>query len=144
MGLKPDMITDVPRLLNVAESAAQLSPDAHTSRQILGSTRFRAGRNDEARQALERAIRIYGGEGYAADLLLLSMCCHRLQRPADAQRYLKIATEMIEQADTGLVQVGTQRIVPINYVWWQRLSIAVLHREAEEMIRGQGDQRKIP
>jgi Flp pilus assembly protein TadD len=120
--LAPSAVADLKPVVQLAEKAAQKSPNDPNVLNTLGALLYRAGRYEEAVERLKEAItKSPMKKGSAWDWLFLAMAQQKLGQPEEARNCLAKAGEFMKAMGTS---------------WDRRLELQVLHREAEALVNG--------
>jgi WD40 repeat protein/serine/threonine protein kinase/tetratricopeptide (TPR) repeat protein len=133
----PDALDDYAPLLILAEKAVTLDRHNYPCARALGGALLRAGRLEPAVKQLQKALSLQPGATSAS--LLLAMAHHRLGHADDARRWLDKAVQKIEQVFRQRPKnAGSEAtaVAPDELLWTERLSLQLLRREAEALIRG--------
>jgi tetratricopeptide (TPR) repeat protein/tRNA A-37 threonylcarbamoyl transferase component Bud32 len=93
------------------------------NRPVVGAVLYRAGRFKDALQSLEDSLA--SNEGSPAwHFLLLAMTCHRIDRSAEATKWLAKAVIAIEDGEDAE-----------EWEWHDRLELQLLRQEAEDLLK---------
>ncbi|HZT81712.1 MAG TPA: tetratricopeptide repeat protein, partial [Gemmataceae bacterium] len=125
--LAPDAVPDLKPLLLRAERAAAASPGHAPALQAWGALLYRSGQYAAAVQRLEEAAKSRKAAD-PLDALLLAMAHQRAGRPDEARKWLRQASEAINEASRQKPEAG-------GPTWGQRLAWQVLHKEAGELVK---------
>jgi WD40 repeat protein/serine/threonine protein kinase/tetratricopeptide (TPR) repeat protein len=135
--LGADGLEDYAPLLDIAEKTVRRARLDYACARALGGALLRAGRLEAAVQQLQKVASLEPGVPFAP--LLLAMAHHRLGHADEARRWLDKAGQMIEQVlrqRPKTVASEDTITAPDELVWTERLSLQLLRREAEALIRG--------
>jgi serine/threonine protein kinase/Tfp pilus assembly protein PilF len=113
-------------VLKLAEFAA--NNHVWASQRTLGAALYRAGRYDDALKQLREADKASAGDRPALTWLLLAMVYQRLDKPAEARRWLDEADKWTEQASRA--KPGTNGAL----AWYQRTEVDCLAEEARALV----------
>lgn len=132
--LAPDAVADWTKPLKLAEHAHAADAKNYDKINQLGAVLYRAGRFKEAAQRLteaEAAFKPLPGTRTTIvyTWLFQAMAHHRLGRGADAARWLKKAAQAIDEPSPTTGQD------PGANTWNRRLTMQLLRREAEELLK---------
>lgn len=131
--LAPGAVTDFARLLQFAEKAVASDPTNYAYLKVLGATLYRAGRFEESVEQLNRAGLAYdanpGGSCLTYNWLFLAMAHHRLSHTEEAQEWLAKAARRMDQP------TQEERLEPGAAEWNRKLTLQLLRREAEELLK---------
>jgi WD40 repeat protein/ribosomal protein S27E len=117
---------DTTRAVALAERAvSQRNSSPFVAVNTLGAALYRAGRYEEAIQALEYAIQLRDNHGNWEDLFFLAMAHFRLGRVHEAERALMEGTRIVDQ-----------ELDPVLREWENRLVASILLHEARALIYG--------
>jgi WD40 repeat protein/serine/threonine protein kinase/tetratricopeptide (TPR) repeat protein len=129
--LRGEAVSDVARVLRLAEQAAAAFPDRPFSIQILGAALYRAGRPEGAVQLLTRWNDRNRSSSDPHGWLFLAMAHHRLGRVEEARRWLERAARSIDQLPAPGSQTDRGALT-----WSFRLELELLRREAQTLLEG--------
>jgi tetratricopeptide (TPR) repeat protein len=121
----PDALTDLKRLIPLAEIAAMLGPG---NVRILGAVRFRVGDYENAIKCLEGTIKTQPPRAW--DWLFLAMAHHRCNNTNQAEACLEKAVRWIDDIKAkdphgnGL------------WGWTEQVETQILRDEAERLVKG--------
>jgi Flp pilus assembly protein TadD len=141
--LAADALDDYAPLLDLAEKAVTRARNNYACARALGGALLRAGRPEAAVQQLQEALSLQPGASSAS--LLLAIAHHRLGHADEARRWLDKAVQRTEQVlrqrpkNAGL---DATDLAPDELPWNERLSLQLLRREAETLIRGPAEKGK--
>jgi tetratricopeptide (TPR) repeat protein len=136
--LAPNGVKDWDRLVKLAEMALRTDPKSERFSSTLGATLYRAGRFGEAIQRLKEVVGwdqaettwIRTSPSYA--WFFLAMAHQRLGQTEEGRKCL-------DEGIKGMEQETKNKDLP----WNHRLTLQLLRREAEELVKGSGaDQAK--
>jgi WD40 repeat protein/tetratricopeptide (TPR) repeat protein len=116
----PESGADWERLRGFADKALERAPADDDLWAARGAVRYRAGRLEEACGALDKAVLVQGKGGNGWELYLLAMARQRLGEKDRAREYLDHAARWDGSGDP----------------WHYRLSLTLLRREAEALVKG--------
>jgi tetratricopeptide (TPR) repeat protein len=119
--LPPDTVPDIKRVVSLAQRAFDSNPDDVGYLESLGAALYRAGKYQDAKRYLDRAVRRYGNGGRVRTQLLLALVHQRLDDAAKAKTWLARAVKQLEATKSPL--------------WEQRVLCRQLHQEAQELLR---------
>jgi WD40 repeat protein/Flp pilus assembly protein TadD len=125
--LAPGAVSDTARLVRLAERAVAGEPADPMRLNTLGAALYRAGRFDEAARQLEEAVRVHGHEGNPEDWLFLALVNQRLDKPAEARRWLTKAARWLDKK--AAARKSPDVIDPLP--WDRYLELRLLLGEAE-------------
>jgi WD40 repeat protein len=129
----PDAVQDYRGMVRDLERAAARHPTSCYFYHPLGAVLYRAGRTSAAVANITQALHFHtrdGGTPY--DALFLALAHHRLGHREEARQWLDRAGEWIDRQQHA-TPVGSPR--PL-FPWFQRLELALLHREARAALEG--------
>jgi tetratricopeptide (TPR) repeat protein len=127
--LRPDGGPGLGDALALAEKAVAVDGKDPYAARALGAALLRGARPKEAAQVLEQAVKAQNG---GTDVgLLLAVAHHRQGHPDEARRWLDTAVLQIEQS-------RNSRVWGSGVPWSERLSVELLRREAEALVKGAG------
>jgi WD40 repeat protein/Flp pilus assembly protein TadD len=139
-----DGLEDYAPLLDFAEEAVTLDRrDSYGCARALGGALLRAGRLEAAVQQLEKAASLQPGTPSTS--LLLALAHHRLGHADEARQCLDKAVQQMEQLTRQRPKnAGSEAtdVAPDELLWTERLSLQLLRREAETLIRGPAEKGK--
>ena len=121
---------DPDRLVLLAEKAVAQNRTT-ICLNTLGAALYRAGRDQDAINTLVEAIRVHGRSGTPSDWLFLAMAHHSLGRTDDAQQWLDKAARWI---DLAIKQQESGGSVEPFFTWNHQIELAILRREADELL----------
>ncbi|HEV3263823.1 MAG TPA: tetratricopeptide repeat protein [Gemmataceae bacterium] len=138
--LAPDAVADYPGLLRWAEKLAAGQPKDFVRLSPLGAALYRAGRFAEAAQRLKEAHGAFSPADekrttIAYSEFFLAMVHHHLGRAEEARKWLEKAGR---HAEEGQVKKPEDAASPARVPWNRRLTLQLLRREAEVLIKGTG------
>jgi tetratricopeptide (TPR) repeat protein len=114
-----------------AEKAVSQNPNSGEFVGILGECLYRKGDFDGAIGRLEESVRTDAGIGAHWRQLFLAMAHHRLGHTAQAEAYLKQASDWIEKNAQEKLQAGAELTSPLP--WTIRLDAQLLREEAQAL-----------
>jgi Flp pilus assembly protein TadD len=141
--LAPDGFEDYAPLLDLAGKAVTFDRHDYTCARALGGALLRAGRLEAAVQQLEKAASLQPEASSVS--LLLALAHHRLGRADQARQWLDKAVQRMEQLSRQRPKnAGSEAyaVAPDELVWTERLSLLLLRREAETLIRSPAEKGK--
>jgi tetratricopeptide (TPR) repeat protein len=128
----PEAVSDYPRLLELAESAASTYSSRSAERAaMLGAVFYRAGKFDDAIEQLNLAIQLHALRDSARERILLAMAHYRLNHDENARRAFANAIELLAR-EADLTNAGgiTNDAAP----WHKRLELQLLLRDAQTLL----------
>ncbi|MBI3463760.1 MAG: protein kinase, partial [Planctomycetes bacterium] len=128
--LASDSVTDLQRLVQLAELAAATDPKDYALLNTLGIASYRAGKSESAVRKLTEAIGAHERGGGAVDWLFLAMAHHRLGQTAESREWLDKATTWIDR-ETNAKTRGT---LGSRLTWQERLEIQLFRQEADSTL----------
>jgi WD40 repeat protein/tetratricopeptide (TPR) repeat protein len=139
--LAGDALDDYGPLLELARKAVTINPHDYAYARTLGGALLRAGRLQAAVQQLQKASSLDPSTS-----LLLAMAHHHLGHADEARQWLDKAVQQIEQVLRQRPKnAGTEAtaLAPDEFAWTERLSLQLLRRDAEALIRGPAAKGKV-
>jgi tetratricopeptide (TPR) repeat protein len=141
--LGANALEDYAPLLDLARKAATRDRFGYSCARALGGALLRASRPEAAVQQLEKAASM---EPLAPTAwLLLAMAHQRLGHADEARRSLdkavQQATQLLQKRPKNTGSKATA-LAPDEMIWTERLSLQLLRREAETLIRGPAEKGK--
>jgi WD40 repeat protein/tRNA A-37 threonylcarbamoyl transferase component Bud32 len=127
----PDVVPDAAELIQLADKAQESRIVRHHVIKLRGAALYRAGRFQEAAEALRRAIREEGKGGDRWEQLFLAMALHQLQQKPEAQQWLDQAIRGTEALQGNAMSVPKGDELD----WTYRLDVAMLRLEAEALLK---------
>jgi tetratricopeptide (TPR) repeat protein len=94
--LLPDGVSNWSRIVEISERAVAADPQNHSLINTLGVALFRAGRNDEALDTLQKAINISDSDSDLMDRLFVAMIYAQMGRSVDALSLFQAVEEEIK------------------------------------------------
>ncbi|MBW3540206.1 MAG: tetratricopeptide repeat protein [Planctomycetes bacterium] len=143
--LAPKAVADLSPVVALAEEAASKKPDDPFVQNTLGAVLYRAGRFQQAVDALHEADRLLqkpkaGLNSSPADnWYFLAMAYHRLEDRDEAQNWLDKANEWTDRL---LQQQESETAGPV--VWNRRLTLELLRQEAGGLLARQSQPVAAP
>jgi tetratricopeptide (TPR) repeat protein len=135
--LAPDAVADWKVPLRLAEAVVVDNSKSNVALCNLGALLYRTGQFEEALQRLTEAERTYQPDiddkysTIAFSWLFLALTHQRLGHAAEAKRWHDKAAQRIDQAMQKSKESAAGNALP----WSQQLSLQLLSREAEELLR---------
>jgi tetratricopeptide (TPR) repeat protein len=135
--LAPEAVADSAALLLWAREVAAGEPKSFVRLTALGAALYRAGRPEEAVQRLNEANASYQPAderriARAYTWCFLALAHHRLGHAEEARQWLD---RMVRHTEHGREKEGSGAVAP----WNRRLTLQLLRREAEELLKVQND-----
>jgi tetratricopeptide (TPR) repeat protein len=132
--LAPDAVADWTKLLSFVEKAHADDGKNYDTVNHLGAVLYRAGRFQEAAQRLVEAEAAFQQTPSTRSTIVYNwffqaMAHHRLGHTTEAASWLKKAVQDIDEPSPKTAQV------PTNNTWNRRLTLQLLRREAEELLK---------
>jgi serine/threonine protein kinase/tetratricopeptide (TPR) repeat protein len=132
--LGPDAVADWTKLLKLVEKTHAEGGKDYDALNHLGAVLYRAGRIDEAAQALTDAEAAFQQipsmrSTIAYNWLIQAMTQHRLGHTVEAASWLKKAVQDIDDPSPKTAQDRAKN------AWNRRLTLQLLRREAEELLK---------
>jgi tetratricopeptide (TPR) repeat protein len=132
LAVRPDpTVRDPDGAVEHAQKAVDLLPQDGNSWNTLGAAYYRAEKWDAAREALEKATQLRGGNGDGRDWFFLAMVHCRLGHADEARQWLEKGSTWLDQP--GPVLPKTASGTPLTPE--QKEELQALRREAEELLR---------
>jgi WD40 repeat protein/Flp pilus assembly protein TadD len=125
----PQAVPDLEPAVELARLAVRANPKNHYPRNTLGAILIRAGQYQEAVRELNEAIKLHGRGGTSWNFLFLAMAHHQLGKQSEARSWL--ARGLGPNASTE---------IELNEI--QRLTLQLLRREAEALLKGSAPAEK--
>jgi tetratricopeptide (TPR) repeat protein len=129
--LAPEGAADYTVVVRLAEKRLSAVPGNASANIALGAALYRAGRYDDAVERLQASLKAHGNRGSVHAWLFLAMAHQRLEHADDASKWLEKAAGAIDRL-TRARPPGDRVSLP----WDQRLSLQLLLREAEALVKG--------
>jgi WD40 repeat protein/serine/threonine protein kinase len=145
--LSPASGADPDRIVSLAQNLLAKSSRDHWHVTQLGAALYRAGRFDEAVKRLSEATEL-SADPYRTNMLqtwfFLAMAHHRLAHAEEARRWLDKAIQGTDEALKSPAEPAGKPgnltgVIPPN--WHRRLTLRLVRREAEELIRAPSTTR---
>jgi tetratricopeptide (TPR) repeat protein len=142
--LAPNAGVDPAQLVSLAERASGKPPEDLWGAIRIGAALYRAGRFDEAVKRLNEATALDADPSRTNMLctwFFLAMAHRRLGHADEARRWLEKATRATEEALKPPAEPPGKSAEPSGAIppsWKGKLTLQLLHREAEEQIQGPG------
>jgi len=134
--LVPEPVGDRDELLALAKVAARTGQSRYV--RTLAMAHYRQGRVAEARELLQKVSTApYRGYSKAKTLFFLAMAHHRLGESNEAQRRLQEAVREFDRAAAGIKNGNYGRL------WRRWMTVAIVRREAESLIRAATKPREV-
>jgi serine/threonine protein kinase/tetratricopeptide (TPR) repeat protein/WD40 repeat protein len=129
--LVPNALPDIEPALRLAERVARAQPRQYACDCTLALALYRTGRFHDAEQLLTDAQRRHDQGGEAHSWLLLALTHARLDRQAEARRWLDRAGHWLDDAAADRSAKGGSGALR----WWQRLELQLLRQEVEQVLK---------
>jgi tetratricopeptide (TPR) repeat protein/serine/threonine protein kinase len=130
--LTPDAVADFGPLAELAEALRAKDSKGWGCLGVVGAALYRAGRFKEAVARLDEACAAHSAGGNARDWLLLALAHHRLGNADQARHWLARGSQWLDKATREKLD---DRWFGTPLAWHTRLSLDLLRREAEGLIR---------
>jgi len=133
--LAPDATADWPKIVGLAEKAAESDSKSFAYQNTFGAVLYRAGRLDEALRQLDQADRLANEPNQAVQSspaytwFFLAMAHHRLGHGEEAKTWLDKAVTSTEKA------LGERTQGTADVPWNRRLTLKLLRDEAEALLK---------
>src|SRR5262249_39268432 len=96
----------------------------------LGVALYRVRRYNEAVRRLDEAVQAHGRGGIPEDWLFLAMAYHRLEKTAEARRWMEKAARRVDENANAEKTSGGSAPLP----WGRRLQLDLFRRQAEALL----------
>ncbi len=123
--LTESTVRDWKPLVSRAERAVTANPQSADNRRWLALLLYRSGQFDAARTRLQEASRLTEPNAEAHDALLMAMTEQHLGHGDEAKKWLAKADQLVAAKAKGRPNS-----------WEERTSYAILHRQAETLVKG--------
>ena len=139
--LAPDAVTDWQPVVRLAEKALTADPKNCNMINNLGAILYRSGRFKESAERLAEAEAAFqqtpgARSSIVHNWLFQAMAHHRLGHTVEAACWLKKSVQAIDEPSPKIAQA------PATIPWNRRLTLQLLRREAEELLKNQSGVRK--